>query len=108
MVAAAYDLDRDLGGFILVDKRANNTAALGMVIAPEPQAAASTQETAPAPIPAAPPEVVRDWHWRSLAKAASWRAIGSVDTFVLSWIFTGEVKTAGSIAATEVFTKIGL
>ena len=108
VVAAASDVDRDLGGFILVDKRANNTAALGMVIAPEPQAAASTQETAPAPIPAAPPEVVRDWHWRSLAKAASWRAIGSVDTFVLSWIFTGEVKTAGSIAATEVFTKIGL
>ena len=45
---------------------------------------------------------------RSLAKAISWRVLGSVDTFVLSWLFTGNAKAAGAIASTEVVTKIGL
>jgi hypothetical protein len=39
-----------------------------------------------------------DSHPRSIAKAVSWRITGSVDTFVLSFIFTGSVKLAGSIA----------
>jgi uncharacterized membrane protein len=45
-------------------------------------------------------------HSRSLVKAASWRALGSIDTFVLSWLFTGRAGVAGAIAGTEVFTKI--
>ena len=45
---------------------------------------------------------------RSLAKAVSWRVLGSIDTFVLSYIFTGDVKAAGAIASTEVLTKIVL
>lgn len=45
-------------------------------------------------------------HARSFVKAASWRTLGSVDTFVLSWFFTGNVKAAGAIASTEVITKI--
>lgn len=45
-------------------------------------------------------------HSRSLAKAISWRALGSVDTFLLSWLFTSSVKAAGAIATTEVITKI--
>jgi uncharacterized membrane protein len=45
-------------------------------------------------------------HSRSLLKAASWRALGSIDTFVLSWLFTGHPGVAGAIAGTEVFTKI--
>lgn len=48
----------------------------------------------------------REAHSRSLVKAASWRALGSVDTFVLSWLFTGNVGAAGAIASTEVITKI--
>ena len=98
VVAAAYDEDRDLGGFILVDKLTNTTAALGMVTDPAKRP----------PIESGNKEVVREWHGRSLVKAASWRAIGSIDTFVLSWIFTGHVGIAGTIAGTEVFTKIGL
>jgi uncharacterized membrane protein len=47
-------------------------------------------------------------HSRSLAKAISWRVLGSVDTFLLSWLFTGSPKAAGAIASTEVITKIGL
>jgi bifunctional enzyme CysN/CysC len=96
VVAAAYDEDRDLGGFILVDKVTNATAALGMVTEPAKRTPVGEQP------------VVREWHGRSLVKAASWRAIGSVDTFMLSWIFTGHIGIAGTIAGTEVFTKIGL
>ena len=47
-------------------------------------------------------------HGRSLVKAISWRVLGSVDTFILSWLFTGSPKAAGAIASTEVLTKIVL
>jgi uncharacterized membrane protein len=43
---------------------------------------------------------------RSLAKAISWRITGTIDTFVISAIVTGRLTLAGSIAATELFTKI--
>ena len=45
---------------------------------------------------------------RSLAKAISWRITGTVDTFLISWLITGELALAGGIAATEVVTKIAL
>ena len=51
---------------------------------------------------------VRDSHPRSISKAVSWRILGSIDTFVLSFIFTGSFKLAGSIALTEMFTKMFL
>ena len=38
-------------------------------------------------------------HRRSLVKAISWRALGSIDTFLLSWLFTGSPKAAGAIAS---------
>lgn len=47
-------------------------------------------------------------HSRSFAKAMSWRVLGSIDTFLLSWLFTGSVKAAGGIALTEVLTKMVL
>lgn len=47
-------------------------------------------------------------HARSFLKAASWRLLGSIDTFVLSWLFTGSARAAGAIASTEVITKIAL
>jgi uncharacterized membrane protein len=49
-----------------------------------------------------------DSHPRSIAKALSWRTLGSIDTFVLSWIITGNFVWAGSIASLEVFTKMVL
>ena len=45
---------------------------------------------------------------RSLAKAISWRITGTVDTFLISWLITGELLLASGIAATEVVTKIAL
>lgn len=47
-------------------------------------------------------------HRRSLAKAITWRATGSVDTFVLSWLLSGSLTIAGGIASTEVVTKMVL
>lgn len=47
-------------------------------------------------------------HLRSFLKAVSWRTTGTIDTFVLSFIITGSVKFAGTIAGTEVATKIVL
>ncbi len=51
---------------------------------------------------------IGEGHLRSLVKAASWRVTGTIDTFVLGFLFTGSVKLAGSIASTEVVTKLGL
>lgn len=45
---------------------------------------------------------------RSLAKAVSWRVTGTVDTFLISWLITGEILLASGIAFTEIMTKIVL
>jgi uncharacterized membrane protein len=45
-------------------------------------------------------------HTRSVLKAVSWRTMGTIDTFAISWFMTGRVAIAGSIAAIEVMTKI--
>jgi uncharacterized membrane protein len=45
-------------------------------------------------------------HRRSLLKSLSWRTMASIDTFVISFIITHRLTVAGSIAATEIFTKI--
>lgn len=42
---------------------------------------------------------------RSLLKAISWRIAGSLDTFVISLIITGELTFAASISAIEFITK---
>ena len=51
-------------------------------------------------------EADKDAHSRSLAKAVTWRLTGSLDTFILSLLITGNIKIAGSISALEVVTKI--
>jgi uncharacterized membrane protein len=45
-------------------------------------------------------------HARSVLKAISWRTLGTVDTFVISWFLTGRLTLAGSIAGLEFATKI--
>lgn len=47
-------------------------------------------------------------HSRSVVKALSWRATGTIDTIVVSYFVTGKVKLALSIGFVELFTKIGL
>ena len=55
--------------------------------------------------PNPPPTVVVDNHVRSLAKAVSWRATGTLDTIVVSFIVTGRIKVALSIGVVELVTK---
>ena len=45
---------------------------------------------------------------RSLAKAVTWRVTGTVDTFIISWLITGQLLLASGIAFTEIMTKICL
>ena len=44
----------------------------------------------------------------SVMKAISWRIIGTIDTIVISYLFTGEVKVALGIGGFEVITKMAL
>lgn len=59
----------------------------------------------------------RETHLRSLLKAVSWRCVGTLDTFCVSFVvllFTGATEgnklhaaqISGSIAGVEVMTKI--
>jgi uncharacterized membrane protein len=48
----------------------------------------------------------REGHGRSFIKAVSWRTVGTLDTFVISFFVTGKVTIAGSIASIEIVTKI--
>ncbi|MDB5284599.1 MAG: hypothetical protein JWO06_3674 [Bacteroidota bacterium] len=51
---------------------------------------------------------MKENHFRSLVKGASWRAVGTMDTIFLSFIFTGKIFTAVKIGGVELFTKIFL
>ncbi len=43
---------------------------------------------------------------RHIAKAITWRIVGTIDTIVLSWIITGNPLTGLKIGAFEVITKM--
>jgi hypothetical protein len=47
-------------------------------------------------------------HYRSLAKAVSWRFTGSVDTLIITSLVTGKLKWAFTVSGVELFTKIFL
>ena len=51
---------------------------------------------------------MNDTSIRSLAKAVTWRMTGTIDTFLISWLITGQVLLASGIAFTEIMTKIAL
>ena len=55
-----------------------------------------------------PSEPIKDARLRSLAKAVSWRFVGSLDTLILSYLVTGNLGWAGSIVGLEAFTKVAL
>lgn len=42
----------------------------------------------------------------SLLKTISWRVLGTIDTITISYIVTGEVRSALSIGGFEVFSKM--
>lgn len=43
---------------------------------------------------------------RHLAKSISWRFIGTIDTFIFSWIITGEISEGISISGITTITKL--
>jgi uncharacterized membrane protein len=43
---------------------------------------------------------------RSIVKAITWRTMGTIDTMLIAYFLTGEVKTAVSIGGIEIFTKM--
>ncbi len=115
VVSERYADSRDLGGFILIDRDSSATVALGLVTrdpAPQMPASEPISDTVVAPIGGA---VIKrlitnpaETRWRSFAKAVSWRVTGSIDTFILAYLFTGHMKVAAAISLTEVGTKIVL
>lgn len=51
---------------------------------------------------------MKEGHLRSVIKGVTWRVIGTADTLMLSYIFTGSIGDASKIAGTEVITKVFL
>lgn len=45
---------------------------------------------------------------RSIAKALSWRVIGTLDTLLISYLLTGKIAIAASIASIDFLTKMVL
>jgi uncharacterized membrane protein len=42
---------------------------------------------------------------RHIAKTITWRLLGTLDTFILSWIMTGSIAVGAAIGGAEVITK---
>ena len=42
---------------------------------------------------------------RHLAKAITWRIVGSIDTMLLGWLLTGDPVIGASLSALEILTK---
>ncbi len=49
--------------------------------------------------------VLTDTNLRSFTKAVSWRLVGTLDTILLSFLITGKLTVALSIALSELVTK---
>jgi sulfate adenylyltransferase large subunit len=109
-----YDDNRETGSFILIDPETYDTVGMGLV----EQATAgearfgwlrrwlSVVTTAKAASLKTPRS--SESHIRSIVKAMSWRGTGSLDTFLVTLVITGSYTFAGSIAITEILTKITL
>ena len=105
-----YEDCRDTGSFILIDPESYDTVAMGCVeeIAPLQRRSLAARNGCRSERVPSSGKLTRwtETHARSLVKAVSWRATGSLDTFVVTFVISGSTKLAGSVALTEVFTKI--
>lgn len=43
---------------------------------------------------------------RHIAKTITWRIVGTIDTIILSWVITGQLKMGLAIGGVEVITKM--
>jgi uncharacterized membrane protein len=46
-------------------------------------------------------------HFRSIVKAVSWRAGGTVVTFIVAWVLVGSLELAARIGMLDTVIKIG-
>ena len=44
-------------------------------------------------------------HSRHIAKAVSWRVIGSIDTILIAWLITGSLQVGAAVGGVEIVTK---
>jgi sulfate adenylyltransferase large subunit len=111
VAADGYAQSKETGSFILIDPESYDTIGMGFV------EGSGTREGFLARLrrrlklpPGAPAKVEparwRESHVRSVVKAISWRGTGSLDTFLVTLIITGSSVFAGSVAVTEIATKI--
>jgi uncharacterized membrane protein len=109
-----YAQCRDTGSFILIDSETNDTVAMGCVeevFSGSPPLAWAALPIRMRERPSSAGRTIARWsetHARSLAKAVSWRATGSLDTFLVAFLVTRNPKIAGSVALTEIVTKIAI
>jgi sulfate adenylyltransferase large subunit len=101
-----YTDNKETGSFILIDPETYDTVGMGIVdgiLQNERHGWVHSQGATIA-------DFLRstESHTRSIAKAASWRATGSVDTFVIAAFITGSPKVAGAVVLTEIATKTAL
>jgi sulfate adenylyltransferase large subunit len=99
IAADRYLVYRDTGSFILIDPDTGDTIALGIIEAVKPAAAGGAKANSRHLLRSS------DSHVRSIAKTVSWRLTGSLDTFVIAALITGNSKLAGGVALTEFLTK---
>lgn len=98
-----YVESRETGSFILIDPDSFDTVGMGTVEATNPGEDRSLARNTATLV-----NLVRstETHIRSVAKAVSWRATGSLDTFIVAALITGSSKIAGGVALAEILTKM--
>jgi uncharacterized membrane protein len=45
-------------------------------------------------------------HKRHILKTITWRVVGTIDTILLGWLLTGDLKMGVSIGGVEVISKM--
>jgi sulfate adenylyltransferase subunit 1 (EFTu-like GTPase family)/uncharacterized membrane protein len=109
IAADLYTESKETGSFILIDPESYDTVGMGFVEGSGARVgllARLRRRLKPGASAKAAPARWRDSHIRSIVKAISWRATGSIDTFLVTLIITGSSVFAGSVAVTEIATKI--
>jgi len=112
VAADRYADSRETGSFILIDPESYDTIGMGFVEGSDIRESVLARLRQRLKWPAsrasakAGPKRWRESHVRSVMKAISWRATGSLDTFLVTLIITGSSVLAGSVAVTEIATKI--
>src|SRR3984893_9784110 len=95
----------ETGSFILIDPESCDTIGMGIVETIQPSEARGLTRAG-----SKLSNLIRatETHARSIAKAVSWRATGSLDTFIIAAVITGNSTLAGGVALAEILTKTAL